>query len=489
MNVLKNRFCSHCFKQTSHRKINQNYLRRNVYQCIGCKNYTLVCRAISCDHMSKGALSEERKKEIAEQLKKNSVDSNGIKNFISKFASWDDEYCAVHDGTIGSFHNLSIKLQDISEYKKIVARNNINLVRAVKIASTGLVVGGATVFTFGSAVPAAASLLGASGFLGAASTGTLISSLSGAALSSASLAAIGGSVAGGTLIVSACGFALGGVLGGAVTNKYIGEDKSFSIKKLHNSDVNNNMVFVNGFLQENELLFPDWIKQQTLVDRNCTMFGVTWSSSTNLKLGRMFLNPFHGDKFAQAIIAVGAKGGKAAAKRLGGIAGALNLGYTALANEWHTSMYRAGTTGAILADVVSRTHLKYYDFSGHSLGARVIYYMLESLLTKPHLYNDNKIRIGNIFLLGGAVGNDAEIWEKIAKLIDGKIYNCFSKNDGVLKWLYSSANLKLSNPIGYSPIISNSSKIQNIDCTDIVDSHLKWKDNYAVIRQRIMGSY
>ncbi|MEX6315010.1 DUF726 domain-containing protein [Providencia manganoxydans] len=412
-----------------------------------------------------------------------------MKNFISKFASWDDEYCAVHDGTIGSFHNLSVQLNEISEYKKIVERNNINVVKAAKIASTGLVVGGATFVSFGTAAPAVASILGSSGLLGAASTGTLISSLSGAALQSASLAALGGTVAGGTMIVSACGLALGGMLGGAVTNKYIGEDKSFSIKKLHGSEVNNNAVFVNGFLQENEVNFPDWVQQQKVVDSNCNMYGVTWSSSSNLKLGSMFVNQlFNGSKFAQAIIKVAAKGGKIASKRLSNIIGPLGIGYTALANEWHVSMYRAATTGAILADVLARTHLKYYDFSGHSLGARVIYYMLEALLTKPHLASENKIRIGNIFLLGGAVGNNAENWEKIADLIDGKIYNCYSKNDSVLKWIYSSANIKLSNPIGYSPILSNSPKIQNVDCTDIVDSHFSWKKNYSVIRQRILGN-
>lgn len=486
MATLNDRFCSHCFKKTNHTKMIQNYLTRNVYVCDNCHNFTLTCRSLSCDHMAQGSLSPENKKIIQQQLIEDGSDSNAIEDFFKQYASWDDEFCAEHDGTIGSFERLSIQLEEISDYNEIIKRDSINLVRAVKVAVTGLAVGSITFATAGAASPAIASALGSTGLLGAASTGTLISTLNGAALTSASLAAIGGSVAGGSLIISACGVALGGTLGGAVTNKYICDDKSFKITKLHDSMINNNAVFINGFLQENDDQFRDWIKQQNIIDKNCTMFGVNWSSSSNKNLGELFSTPINGYGLASMIAKAGAIGGKQAAKRITGVASWLSIGYAAAANDWHVSMHKACTTGVTLADIISRTQNKYYDFSGHSLGARVIYYMLESLNTNSHRLNIDNIRIGNIFLLGGAVGNDTESWEKLTNLIDGKIYNFHSDNDGILKWMYQAANIGISNPIGYDPIQTKSSKIININCSDIVNSHFGWKENYSIIRNRIL---
>jgi len=72
--------------------------------------------------------------------------------------------------------------------------------------------------------PAAAALLGSSGILGAAGTGTMIGTLSGAALTSSSLCAIGGSVFAGTLVISG---ASGVVVGGVVTYAQAIEAKNF----------------------------------------------------------------------------------------------------------------------------------------------------------------------------------------------------------------------------------------------------------------------
>lgn len=485
MTMLLERYCSHCFKKSNQKITEKNYLRRNVYVCESCQNFTLECRSIGCQCMTKGELSDQKKQEIEEQLKKDNVDKNVVTNLISQYASWDDEFCAEHDGTIGSFERLNISIDEISDYDEIIKRDSINLVKVGKISATAIAVGAATVATAGTASVAVASALGSTGVLGAAGTGTLISTLSGAALANASLAAIGGSVAGGTLIITACGAALGGTIGGAITNKYISEDSSFRIRKLHDSTENKETLFINGFLQEEEINFPDWIEQQKKINKNTKMYGVNWSSSTNKKLGKTLMNPLGKERIVDAICNIGAKGGKFAAARLAMLASVASIGYTALANDWHVSMHRAGKTGALLADIVSRTNSKNYDFAGHSLGSRVIYYLLESLKSNSERLNSDNIHIENIYLLGGAVGNDSASWENLASLVNGKIYNCYSTNDGILKWMYQTANLKLSNPIGYSPIETNSTKIINVDCSDIVNSHFDWKKNYSTIHQRI----
>jgi len=78
-----------------------------------------------------------------------------------------------------------------------------------------IIVGGATVAGTVAvlAAPKVLPILGGAGLLGAAGTGTAISTLSGAALTSASCASITGTIAGTTAAVGAVGGALG-ALGG-----------------------------------------------------------------------------------------------------------------------------------------------------------------------------------------------------------------------------------------------------------------------------------
>ncbi|AJQ92318.1 hypothetical protein [Gynuella sunshinyii] len=100
-----------------------------------------------------------------------------------------------------------------------------------------LVAVGATVATGGFAMVAApviAATAGGVGLLGAASTGTAISSLSGVALTNASLAAIGGGalatggggMAAGTAVITGVGSAVGAVASAtAITATSYGHDK------------------------------------------------------------------------------------------------------------------------------------------------------------------------------------------------------------------------------------------------------------------------
>ena len=79
-----------------------------------------------------------------------------------------------------------------------------------------LIVGTATLATGGLAAPAFAAAMGGAGLLGAAGTGTLISTLHGCALTSASLASITGSVAGGTAVITGASAAAGTAAGAAI---------------------------------------------------------------------------------------------------------------------------------------------------------------------------------------------------------------------------------------------------------------------------------
>ena len=69
------------------------------------------------------------------------------------------------------------------------------------------------------AAPAIAASIGAAGALGAASTGTAISTLKGIALTNASLAKIGGSVVGGKAVITGTAGTVGAVASKTISDK------------------------------------------------------------------------------------------------------------------------------------------------------------------------------------------------------------------------------------------------------------------------------
>lgn len=431
------RYCSWCFNKSNHVLREHNQLRRNIYGCDHCLKRTLECRY--CNHMARG--SED---------------------------GWDDELCAEHAGEIASFERLGLQLDDLSGYARIFERDSVNM-KKVGIATACTIAGCAV---FGPAAlyagPALASSLGAAGALGAAGTGTAISSLSGAALTSASLAAIGGgTMAAGTAVITATGAALGGYYGGMVSNSYFGQVEGFRINKVRGGN-RHAVIFVNGFLSQGSDDTKDW---QTGLDekfRRNHWYHVDWEAKNLLKLGSMLkIAP---RTFAKnVVVGLAAKGSKSAALRLNPL-GAVMTAADLVDNPWHTAMVKAQMTGIMLADAIARTPKWRFTLAGHSLGARVVYYALEALATKKVK------RVRDAYLLGGAVSNHTGDWERAATAVGGTIYNCHSDKDTVLKYMYQGANLGRSVPVGYRPIRSQHHRIHNLDCTGIVDDHMKWKD-------------
>jgi hypothetical protein len=127
-------YCSWCFQKTTHTLYEKNYLRRNVYKCSNCNNYTLECRV--CKNMAKGSPADEVAKEY---------DKNLIKKFFQKTAeNWDNEFCAEHDGTIANFDVLNNRFNDLEEYEILFKNKKFNFVKLT--AMTGGMIGGAVLF-------------------------------------------------------------------------------------------------------------------------------------------------------------------------------------------------------------------------------------------------------------------------------------------------------------------------------------------------------
>lgn len=462
----ESQYCSWCLERAYHRRTSPKRILREVHICSSCHNKTVRC--VLCNHMAKG----EPKAEIKRQLK-------GTEKWG---AAWNNKFCAEHAGAIASFTRASQTIENLGQYESIFVRDVPNVLKRVKYvggAAAGVVTIGGVVITAGGGTPALAASLGRLGLLGAAGTGTAISSLTGVALTNASLAAIGGSVVAGTFVVSAVGLGLGGAAGAALTHQYIQDDPSFSIQTIKHGS-KGPTVFLNGFLQQDEQTFEDWKLGHQEMFPDDLLYGVTWSAKTLAKLGSAMAKSPGKRSLFSVLNRAARTGSKAGAKSLNAATLPFLL-VDMLGNPWHVAMTNAGKTGATLADLIARSEETEITLVGHSLGARAIYYVLQALATR------STVKIRDVILLGAAVGRTGkEDWERAAKAVGGSIYNCYSDRDSVLRYLYKFSNLGFSDPAGLRPIESDlPNKIQNIDCSARVDSHFHWKNQYHSILKEI----
>jgi hypothetical protein len=460
-------YCSWCFIRGDHELYRPVRLGRHVYQCRSCRQLTLKCRY--CSNMATGPPDPDSRDRSKEGFWK------------SLSINWHSELCAEHDGTVASFDSLSQVLSDIEDYETLFTAKQVNLLRLGKIGAgilAGVIVIGPAVFF---AAPGLAAALGASGMLGAAGTGTAISTLSGAALGSASLAAIGaGTMAGGLIVLTAAGASLGGVLGGVVSNAYFGQVRGFSIRK-HNEGRGPAIIFANGFLTQKVDDPRDWKRALRHHFADAPWYHLTWEAKVRAEIGSLILRDSTGAAARRFVVHLAERAAKKAGGKLSPaawVATAADL----IGNPWHVAMKKAAMTGVLLADILARTRQQEFILMGHSLGARVIYYALTALSTKK----DKAPVVRAAYLFGGAVGAGNECgWDAAATAVSGTIHNCYSRNDRILKILYQGASGMLSRPIGIDPITSASEKIKDWDFSDLVDGHNDWKTAFPELLRRI----
>ena len=112
---------------------------------------------------------------------------------------------------------------------------------------------------------------------------------------------------------------------------------------------------------------------------------------------------------------------------------------------------------------------------GHSLGARVAYYMMRTLAS--NLTTFSNFRFENVYLLGGAVRRDSsKDWEQVTLAVRGNIVNVHNKDDTILSTFFRLAELR-QNPCGRKPIKKEHPKIINVDARRIIsnESHSAYR--------------
>lgn len=428
----KTAYCSWCFEKASHHLFQKNIFRRNIYICDNCEKRSIECRY--CEHMARGG-------------------------------DWDNELCAEHDGSIASFERLTDKLDDITEFSTIFTRDTYNLQKAGFVA-------GATAIT--------ATGIGGAAILGAGAIGGAVGGaaygLTGAAATNAGLAAIGGGslaagglgMAGGIAIIGAVGSGVGGLTGAVISNSYLSEIKGFDIKQLKEGK-GEKILFIDGFLTEKVGFPDDWVNSITKKYPDNPLYYVSWESKRLLDLGKTLSIESGKTAVTQVVKKWAARAAKNSVKKAGAL-GVVTSVLSLANNPWSKALVKAGQTGVLLADLIARTDDKYI-LCGHSLGARVIYYALESLSTHESNF------ISEVHLLGGAVGNNSGSWEKASTAVSRNIYNYHTQNDWILASLYKAGTLFTSAPIGRNEI--SIPKVQNINVSKYVSGHTKYKENWS----------
>ncbi|XP_071783453.1 transmembrane and coiled-coil domain-containing protein 4 isoform X2 [Centroberyx gerrardi] len=140
-------------------------------------------------------------------------------------------------------------------------------------------------------------------------------------------------------------------------------------------------------------------------------------------------------------------------------------------NPWSVCLSRSAEVGKHLAQVLrSRQQGKRpVSLIGFSLGARVIYYCLQELA------NDQGSEgvVEDVVLLGAPVDGSEKAWERMTKVVAGKIVNGYCRGDWLLGFLYRSSAAQLS-VAGLQPINVNDRRIINVDLSSVVKGHLDY---------------
>ena len=152
---------------------------------------------------------------------------------------------------------------------------------------------------------------------------------------------------------------------------------------------------------------------------------------------------------------------------------------SSIPNVFLSAKKRAKICGKILGLILSSK--KFFEncqinLIGFSLGTHVIKYCIKELYD---LKIENNI-INNVMFIAGATHIEQMKWNNIFnEVVNGRIINCYSKNDFVLKYLFQPCVEK--KPIGWDKLIiddENNIKIENYDMTDLKLGHTDYRNRF-----------
>lgn len=284
--------------------------------------------------------------------------------------------------------------------------------------------------------------------------------------------------------------ALGSYKGLKLAQSYFGELQHFQFVPATNlvnpkTDAHQ-YIFINGFLSQDEQEFGDWHqaidalkglqRPFDAVDLQVPFTDLHQANGWHLRWDAKHLRELQLSFAGNGMHSLLTKNWrKAPVSVLGNLAD----------NAWHHAYSNARKAGQLLAEAIwSTPSAQRYTLVGHSLGARVAFHALHRLHQLQKQHPERPLRIRHAVLLGAAQGRrQHELWQQVSSACSGQVFNCYSREDQVLRWLYQSANLGMSRPAGRGEAPKPA---VNIDCSAWVTSHTQWKESLATIYQQAL---
>ena len=334
----------------------------------------------------------------------------------------------------------------------------------------GTVAGAALIgVTGGLAAPALAAGLGTvMGGLGMATAGTYL-----------------GALASSSVLVGGLFGAYGGSMTGKMMERYAADVEDFSFVPVRPfTDPNKNekeyrrlrvALGISGWLTEKDEVVKPWL----VIGQHTESLALRWELEALLSLGHAISAMVKSAAWGYAKTEI--------IKRTifsSLAAGLWPLGLLKVAkvidNPFQIAKTRSEKAGEVLADaIINRAQgERPLTLIGYSLGSRVIYTCLMTLAERKAFG-----LIESAVLLGSPIPSASADWRKMKSVVTGRLVNVYTTNDPVLAFIYRTSSIQLG-VAGLQPIEGVGS-VENVDVSDLVDSHTKYRYMTGSILKKI----
>ncbi|KAK3935933.1 hypothetical protein QBC46DRAFT_420992 [Diplogelasinospora grovesii] len=148
-------------------------------------------------------------------------------------------------------------------------------------------------------------------------------------------------------------------------------------------------------------------------------------------------------------------------------------------NPFSLAKNRSEKAGKILADALINKVQgeRPVTLVGYSLGARVIYFCLRSLVERRAFG-----LVDNVVFIGAPIPSNRVHWQMMRSVVSGKMFNVYSENDYILAFLYRATSMQMG--IAGLQEIKDIEGVENINLSEEVQGHLRYPDIMAQILAR-----
>ena len=248
-------------------------------------------------------------------------------------------------------------------------------------------------------------------------------------------------------------------------------------------------IFISGFLSETSDHYEEWENMALNLTSNNTCYFYNWpGDSLSNAAGETLLN------FGLSVLSGFSKNAKNN-NNINNI-NTRNYGINKYdmfdpGKSFIDSSNKAALSGKILAFILaSKLFLKYQTVTliGFSLGVHVTKHCIKQMYQlhyKEHIPCNDIIK--DVVLIAGATcmkGKEAKFKNILSKMINGKLINCYSKEDQILNILYTGCMSK--KPVGNSELeLDGYENLKNIDFTPFHLGHTDYRSKMDLVMSKV----